>query len=428
MKTRSLLAVSMVLIPALAAAQPWSAGLNDAVLRSTDKSDFHFQKINLREDDQDMIRLVAKTAPAVVMIIAKGKPEPIEEDNSVEGQGFEDFLNQLLKKRVPQEGQPQEAPQQAQPQAEGTAPEAPAPAAPAPKPKPKTHAPTSDGSGVIISYGGRRLIVTNAHVVEMAGSHGRVDLVFHDGSKGAGTVLGLNEKYDLAFVQPDSLCKTCRTMAIGDSDAVKRGQVSIAIGSPFALSQTVTVGHISFLGRDIQAGGVVDDFIQTDASINPGNSGGALVDRLGRLIGINTAIFSKTGTSAGIGFATPSKYILHVLARFAQTGVISPSRMGLVVGRIPELDDNGEAKMNAAGQPIAGPLSVQQEPQANTPAAAAGFKKGDEIVSVDGRKVDSAQQFVKVITDKVPGQKVVVVVRRGEQTLTIASDVAAMHD
>ncbi len=424
MKTLSSLLASLLLIPTFSAAQPWSAELTDAVLRPGDP--LHFQKVNLREDDRDMIRLVAKTAPAVVMIIAKGKPEPVEEeDNGLESQGLEDFLNQLLKKRPEQQGAPEaeQQPPAAQPQADGNQAET-APKAPK---KPRTRTPTSDGSGVIISYGGHKLIVTNNHVVEIVGSHGRVDLVFHDGSKGTGTVLGRNEKYDLAFIEPDNLCSTCRTMPIGDSSKVKRGQISIAIGSPFALNQTVTVGHISFLGRDIDAGGVVQDFIQTDASINPGNSGGALVDRNGRLIGINTAIFSKTGTSAGIGFATPSNYIPHVLNRFLRTKVISPSRMGLVVGRKVQTDENGEPK-RVNDEPVLGPLIVAEAPKDGTPAAVAGFQKGDQVLSVDGRSVTNPSDFVRIITDKVPGEKAVVVVRRGDQTLTIASDVVSMHD
>jgi len=418
----------LLLIPSLAAAQPWSAGLNDAVLRSTEKTgDLHFQKVNLASNDRDMIALVKKTAPAVVQILVKGKPEPVAEEpededgpaTPEEKKKLEEFFGDLLKQYKGQGGGAPEERKQADP----------APSVPAPggSKKPDMRTPADTGSGVIISYGGHKLIVTNAHVVEIAGSKATVDLTFDDGSKGKGVVIGYNEKYDLAFIEPNGICPTCRAMPIGNSGSLQRGQAVVAIGSPYSLDRSVTSGIISFIGRDT-GNSVVPDYIQTDAAVNPGNSGGALVDRHGRLVGINTAIYSRNGGFVGIAFATPSSYIPHLLQRFLRTGTISPSVMGVVVGQMPQKGADGKYLTNGDGGSVLGPLSVAQDPKPESPAAKAGFQQGDEIVSVDGKPVKTAAEYVRVVVDKVPGEKVVVVVRRGDQTLTLSSDVALLHD
>ena len=400
MKTPSSLAVSLLLVPALVAAQPWGADLNRAVLDTrSGNGGFRFQKVNLKDDDEEMINLVEKTAPAVVMIIAKGKPgtaAPARPNGGLEEQGLEDFLEKFF--RMPKQAPTPNAPEKPQ--------DAPAPTAPKAAP-----VPTSSGSGVIVNPSGRRLIVTNAHVVEAAGAGGTVELQFHDGSKGSGKVLGYNEKYDLALVEPESFCKTCGTLKLANSGGVRVGQVAIAIGSPFGLDQTVTIGHVSYLGRDIGAGGVVADFIQTDASINPGNSGGALVNRLHELVGINTAIYSRTGSSAGIGFATPSNHVAALIDRFAKTGVISPSRIGAPIMSGP----NG------------GAVSLNADPDAGSPAAKAGLKKDDVILQIDGETPKSSADMVRIITNKVPAKPVTLKIQRGSETLDVTVTVESLH-
>lgn len=428
-------AVALLLTPVLALAQPWSAGLDDAMLRSTDKGDFHFQKANLREDNRDLIRLVSKTAPAIVMIGVTGKAPQEEQQQQPEGQDdqemkdFEEMLKEL-QKHMQGEGQgQQQPPSPVQPQADN-GPRMRIIPIPMPGAGQESRVVHGTGSGVIVSFGGHKVIVTNNHVVEIAGTGSEVDLKYFDGTMGKGTVLGRNERYDLAFVAPKELCRGCRALPMNTK--VKEGEIVMALGAPFGLYETKTTGIVSFIGRDIEGQGgsenIVPDFIQTDAAINKGNSGGALVDIDGRLIGINTAIYSPTGGSVGIGFATPAKYVLKVAARYAATGVIAPSRIGLQVTANIVKGADDKPQLDRFGALVTGAVVVAADPAAGSPAAAAGFKKGDELVSLNGAPIKSHKAFVQAIADLVPGQKAVVVVKRGEQTLTISSDVASTHD
>ncbi len=235
------------------------------------------------------------------------------------------------------------------------------------------------GSGVIVSADG--VIVTNNHVVDGAD---QVIVALPSGEQQRAAVVGTDPKSDLAVLQlgdpPDDLVP----MALGDSNALRLGEIVLAVGTPFGIGQTVTMGIVSAKGRaDI---GIVDyeDFIQTDAAINPGNSGGALVDLDGDLIGINTAIFSRTGGSQGIGFAIPTAMAAPIIDSILGQGAVDRGYLGVQILDLPF--DDRESLGVSGGAMIA---SVVQ----GTPAAAAGFQSGDVVVAFDGDAVTDAARF-----------------------------------
>src|SRR6185503_14254245 len=185
------------------------------------------------------------------------------------------------------------------------------------------------GSGVIVKADG--LIVTNAHVVKGADE---IRVVLHDRREFDAKLVTQDERYDLALLRLDTAGEKFSAIELRDSDSIEVGDVVLAIGNPFGLNQTVTSGIISALARS--AGGVNDSsfFIQTDAAINPGNSGGALVSLDGRLIGLNTAIYSQTGGSVGIGFATPSNIVARIVALGESGGRLVRPWLGISMQRV----------------------------------------------------------------------------------------------
>jgi S1-C subfamily serine protease len=235
------------------------------------------------------------------------------------------------------------------------------------------------GSGVVVSADG--IIVTNHHVIE--GSD-QVIVALNTGEQQRATVVGTDPKTDLAVLRlsdpPDDLVP----LAFGDSDDLRLGEVVLAVGTPFGIGQTVTMGIVSAKGRADM--GIVDyeDFIQTDAAINPGNSGGALVDLDGTLVGINTAIFSRTGGSQGIGFAIPASMARPIVDAILAEGEVDRGFLGVQIRDLPF--DDREALGLAGGALIAGV-------QAGTPAAAAGLQAGDVVVEYMGQPVPDAARF-----------------------------------
>ncbi len=272
---------------------------------------------------------------------------------------------------------------------------------------PRPHSGKSLGSGVIVSTSG--VVLTNNHVVRRATA---IEVTLHDGRKVAARLVGADPQSDVAVLQLEGSVSGLVAMPFGDSRQARLGQVVLAIGSPFGLSQTVTAGIVSAKGRaDV---GIVDyeDFIQTDAAINPGNSGGALVDLQGRLLGINTAIASRSGGSQGIGFAIPAHMAKRVMGSLIATGKVDRGWLGVAIQPVTR------PLARAFGLRVAsGVLVADVKPGA--PAERAGVKRGDIILAVDGTAVQRTSQLRNLIADKGSRSKAVLTVWRDKRRRTV---------
>jgi serine protease Do len=263
------------------------------------------------------------------------------------------------------------------------------------------------GSGVIVDPSG--VVLTNAHVVERATE---IEVVTADGKKHKAKVAGVDRRTDLAVLRLQG-GGPFPAASLGDSDKMKVGDWVLAIGSPFGLQQTVTAGIISAKGRALGQG-PYDDFLQTDAAINPGNSGGPLVNMSAEVIGINSAILSRSGGNVGIGFAIPVNMAKRVYTELAAKGKVTRGWLGVSIQPLtPELA-KGFGLKEPKGVLIA---DVVQD----SPAAKAGIAAGDIIVEFDKKKVDSPQELQKVVGLTTPGKGVPVKVWRDktEKTLEI---------
>jgi len=264
------------------------------------------------------------------------------------------------------------------------------------------------GSGFVIDPSG--LIVTNNHVIEGADE---ITANFNDGTKLTATLIGHDDKTDLALLRVKA-DKPLTSVKFGDSGKIRVGDWVMAIGNPFGLGGTVTVGIVSARNRDINSG-PYDNFIQTDAAINRGNSGGPLFDMNGTVIGINTAIISPTGGSIGIGFAVPAEIAIGVVDQLRQFG---ETRHGWLGVRIQQVTDEVAKSLAMSGTPR-GALVAGID--AKGPAALAGIEAGDVILSFDGEAVDSMHDLPRIGAGKAVGKQVIVhVLRSGkEQDLTV---------
>ncbi len=266
---------------------------------------------------------------------------------------------------------------------------------------------SSLGSGVIVSPDG--YILTNNHVVEAADE---IEVVLADGRKAAAKVVGTDPETDLAVIRVD--LKNLPVITLGQAEQARVGDVVLAIGNPFGVGQTVTMGIISALGRNNLHINPFENFIQTDAAINFGNSGGALIDTNGRLLGINAAIYSQTGGSVGIGFAIPMSTAKSVMDAIIKSGHVVRGWIGVESQDItPELAESfGLAQQN--GAIIAGVVR-------NGPADKAGIKPGDILVAVDGKKVGDTNDMLNLIAQLAPGgkSKMTVVRKNRESTLDV---------
>ena len=248
---------------------------------------------------------------------------------------------------------------------------------------------TSLGSGVIVNAGG--YVLTNHHVVEGADE---IEVALHDGRKLLAKVVGNDPETDLAVLRVT--VEGLPGITFGSSDALKVGDVVLAIGNPFGLSQTVTAGIVSALGRSGLGINTFENFIQTDAAINQGNSGGALIDANGNLVGINTAIFSQSGGNQGIGFAIPVSTAKMVLEQIVKSGSVTRGWIGVEVQEItPALADSFKLG-SQRGALIAGVLR-------NGPADKAGVKPGDVLVEVQGKPVADPTAMLNLIAALPPG-------------------------
>jgi serine protease DegQ len=245
------------------------------------------------------------------------------------------------------------------------------------------------GSGVIASPDG--YVLTNDHVVDAADE---IEVLLADGTRAQAKVVGVDPETDLAVLRIDM--KNLPAIEFGDVDAARIGDVVLAIGNPFGVGQTVTMGIISALGRTQLGINTFENFIQTDAAINPGNSGGPLVDTEGRLIGINTAIYSRTGGSLGIGFAIPASTVRQVLDQIIATGSVTRGYIGVEPQDLtPELAEAFRLPRNQ-GAIIAGVVR-------GSPADRAGVKVGDILVDVDGKPIANTAAMLNVIAQLAPG-------------------------
>jgi serine protease DegQ len=262
------------------------------------------------------------------------------------------------------------------------------------------------GSGVIVSREG--YILTNDHVVEGVSD---IQVTLHDGRVVAGRIVGSDPDTDLAVVRIPG--GGLVPITFGDSDRAQVGDVVLAIGDPFSVGQTVTMGIVSAVGREI--GGAANpfaSFIQTDAAINPGNSGGALVDANGNLVGINTLIFSRSGGYQGIGFAIPVSLAKKVMEQIIETGTVTRGWFGIeVVSITPELAESLGLKSTEGA--IVGAI------ERGSPADRGGIKLGDILQSIDGSRVTDMTTAQNAIAAAAPGKTVAVRVLRRNQPVQL---------
>ena len=262
---------------------------------------------------------------------------------------------------------------------------------------------TNLGSGVIVSDQG--YILTNSHVVEAADD---IEVALADTRRAKAKVVGTDPETDLAVIKID--LPTLPSIAFGLSDQAAVGDVVLAIGNPFGVGQTVTLGIISATGRSHLGINTFENFIQTDAAINPGNSGGALVDTSGQLIGINTAIYSRApgGASLGIGFAIPATTAKQVLEQIMESGQVTRGWIGVgVQDMTKELSDSFKLPE------IRGALIT--EVFRGTPADKAGIKLGDILVAVEGKPVTDSSTMLNLVAALNPGKQATLKVVRAQQ-------------
>jgi S1-C subfamily serine protease len=258
------------------------------------------------------------------------------------------------------------------------------------------------GSGVIVSPNG--YILTNNHVVENAQ---QIKVTLLSGKSYAGKIVGTDRFSDLAVIKVDAP-ESLPAAQLGQASSLRVGQLAVAVGNPFGLGHTVTVGVVSALNRSIQVPGlVIENLIQTDAAINPGNSGGALADSAGSVIGINTAIVQQ---AQGIGFAIPIDTARAIMDQLISQGRVTRPFVGIVWG--------GDVDANIARQynlPVDRGIIVR-EVETNGPAARGGIRPGDIVISVDGSPVNNWNDFIRQLFTKRPGQRVrIEIVRDGSR-------------
>jgi serine protease Do len=286
----------------------------------------------------------------------------------------------------------------------------------------------SSGSGVIVDPAG--YIVTNAHVVENAtrldvelpveatgGAPGR-SIVKRRGRIVGGRVVAVDHETDLAVIKVEAA--GLPTLAFGDSDLLKPGQIVLAFGNPLGLDSSVTMGVVSAVARQLQPEDPMI-YIQTDAPINPGNSGGALVDTEGRLVGINTLIYSQSGGSEGIGFAAPSNIVKNVVMQIQKSGRVRRGEIGIVPQTITPLLAEALGLSDQAGVIVA-----DVDPDGS--AAGSGLKAGDLIMSLDGKPMENGRQVRVNLYSHAVGDVVKIETMRGEERSSVSVKVTERED
>ncbi|HEY1852066.1 MAG TPA: Do family serine endopeptidase [Candidatus Binataceae bacterium] len=258
--------------------------------------------------------------------------------------------------------------------------------------------PRSLGSGFIISRDG--YILTNDHVVENAQ---RIAVTLQDGREFSARVIGRDEKTDIALIKIDAAGQL-PVAPLGDSDGVHVGAWVIAIGNPFGFDHSVTAGIVSAKGRFIP--GSYDDFIQTDASINPGNSGGPLIDQRGAVVAVNSAIYTRTGSNMGIGFAVPVNLVKEELPQLRSRGKVVRGWLGVYIQPVSEAQARAAGMSLPRGALVTGIIE-------NSPASMAGLRRGDIIVNFDQHQIGEAQELPLIVGSVPVGHRAVLAVIRG---------------
>jgi serine protease Do len=268
------------------------------------------------------------------------------------------------------------------------------------------------GSGFIVDAQGH--VVTNAHVIDDADT---VKVKLFDDREFRAKVVGKDDRLDVAVLQLESAPHDLPVAALGQSEATRVGEYVVAIGNPFGLGNTVTMGIVSAKGRSIGAG-PYDDFIQTDASINPGNSGGPLFNLRGQVVGIDTAINPQ---GKGIGFAIPIDAVKDVLPQLIASGHVSRGRLGVVIQSM----DEDLAKALGMDRPHG---ALVEDVEGGSPAEHAGVKAGDVIVAVDGQTVPRSEELPRMIARHAPGSHVLLTVVHDKQQRNVDVSLAALKD
>lgn len=262
------------------------------------------------------------------------------------------------------------------------------------------------GSGVIVSPDG--YIVTNYHVVKEADE---IKVTLSDKKEYTGKVVGSDPKTEISIVKIEA--RDLPTLPWGNSEKLQVGEIVLAVGNPYGLNQTVTMGIVSAIGRANVGIADYEDFIQTDAAINPGNSGGALVNPRGELVGINTAIFSTSGGYQGIGFAIPSNMIKSIMDSLVKKGKVIRGWLGVSIQKItPELSKQFKMKEDSG--------ILVSDAVENSPAEKAGIKRGDVIIEYDGKRVDEPYQLRNMVANTAPGEEHQLTILRDGVRQTVA--------
>jgi len=267
---------------------------------------------------------------------------------------------------------------------------------------------TSLGSGVVVNHDG--FVLTNYHVVQAADA---IEVALADGRKDTAKVVGADPDTDLAVLKLATL-RNLPAATLAPDRGLRVGDVVLAIGNPFGVGQTTTQGIVSALGRNGLGLNTYENFIQTDAAINPGNSGGALVDAQGNLVGINTAIYSESGGSLGIGFATPIDIARKVMDEIVKTGGVKRGWLGVEPQDLTaELARAFQMDANARGVIIAGVMR-------DGPAAKGGLRVGDIVQTVNGKPMMDTSGLLAEIAQLPPGQRATLGVLRGGKATEVA--------
>ncbi|MDP9043591.1 MAG: trypsin-like peptidase domain-containing protein [Pseudomonadota bacterium] len=261
------------------------------------------------------------------------------------------------------------------------------------------------GSGVIVSNDG--YLLTNNHVIEGADD---IEVTLNDGRQARARLVGTDPETDVAVLKIE--LDRLPTVSFGDAETLEVGDVVLAIGNPFDVGQTVTSGIVSALGRNKLGINTFENFIQTDAAINPGNSGGALVDARGNLLGINTAIYSRTGGSLGIGFAIPVNTARQVMDALIRDGQVTRGFIGI------EQRDLTPDVAETLNLPVKSGVLITGVLQSG-PASAGGLRPGDVVVSIGGQPVSNTAQLLNAVAALKPKAVAAVGVQRGERALQV---------
>ena len=276
------------------------------------------------------------------------------------------------------------------------------------------------GSGVIVSKDG--YILTNNHVVMGADE---IEVKLSDGRSFEAEIVGTDTLTDVAVIKMKEKVDNLPVVALGNSDNLRTGDWAIAVGNPFALTSTVTVGIVSALGRsmpDREGGGMYQNFIQTDAAINPGNSGGALVNIDGELIGINTMIITPSGGFAGIGMAIPVNMAKWVMESLIYDGKVIRGWLGVNIQDVDAATRDVMGLDDQAGGVLIGNVIKGQ------PAEKAGIKRGDVVLSIDGKVVKSPNELRNIVASIDPGKKIDIVLMRNSKRVTVQATLATRDE